>query len=129
METVRKKQFKGHYVQVWNASDVTSQDILRETLQKPTAMEVKAPTEDMVVDIAVVVDISDVVTEEEEAGQVRSAGRGQVHGAQQVEMQGDDTYMDVFFRAETGRSNRPKSWLIDSGASRHMTNNRDCLSN
>ena len=39
----------------------------------------------------------------------------------------DDIYSDVIFKAETGQSGNNGHWIIDSGASRHMTYDKTYL--
>lgn len=65
-------------------------------------------------------------------GRGRGRGGGTPHGAQKAGSQGDDSNGDIVFTAEIGvhsALSRPEGWLVDSGASRHMTKSRDCLIN
>ena len=63
----------------------------------------------------------------------RGHGKGWIHGAQRAESQ-DNTDEDAIFMAETAeesfsaKESERDRWLIDSGASRHMTNHKDQLS-
>ena len=63
----------------------------------------------------------------------RGCGRGWMHGAQRAESR-DNTDEDAIFMAETAeesfsaKESEWDRWLIDSGASRHMTNHKDQLS-
>lgn len=64
-------------------------------------------------------------------GRGRGRGRGGTHGATRAESQEneDDSYGNFVFKIETGHNSRHETWLIDSGASRHMTSQKDYLSN
>ena len=63
----------------------------------------------------------------------RGRGRGWMHGAQRAKAR-DNTDEDVIFIAETAEESFSAEesewdhWLIDSGASHHMTNHKDQLS-
>ena len=59
--------------------------------------------------------------------QGRGYGGSGAHGAQRVESQNDDTYEDMVLIADTKSSSTDECWLIDSGASRHMTSEKNCL--
>ena len=55
----------------------------------------------------------------------RGRGTGQQHGARAAESQGWDTYpQEYMFGANFNHTSERRTWIIDSGASRHMTYNK-----
>jgi hypothetical protein len=59
----------------------------------------------------------------------RGRGRGSFHGANQVQYDHEMEEPHVLFHANTtsGVKTGKQRWLIDSGASRHMTSQKECL--
>ena len=77
---------------------------------------------------AVEVEAEDAVeVEAEDAVEVEAEDAVEVERTEHkepTELQSDNTYDDIIFKAETRLSNRHERWLIDAGASRHLTNQK-----